>query len=121
MAARPLEIEQGTILLEIHAVEPDLLSGKRAEQVSLVIAYPENRAMERELLDAGALAQDLPEKGLRAGDLGAVVELYQPGGLEVEVVTVSGLTEALVTLEATDVRQVVDADLIAVRKLERSA
>jgi hypothetical protein len=58
---------------------------------------------------------------LRAGDRGAVVEVYKPDGLEVEFVTASGLTEALVTLKASDVRQVGDTDLIAVRKLERTA
>lgn len=77
--------------------------------------------MVHKLLDTVALAHDLPEKGLRTGDLGAVVEVYQPDGLEVEFVTASGLTEALVTLKASDVRQVGDADLIAVRRLERTA
>jgi len=71
-------------------------------------------------MDTVAVAHDLPEKGLRAGDLGAVVEGYQPGGVEVKFVTASGVTDALVTLEASDVRQVGDTDLIAVRKLERT-
>jgi hypothetical protein len=77
--------------------------------------------MEHRLLDTVALAHDLPEKGLRAGDLGAVVEVYRPDGLEVEFVTASGLTAALVTLKASDVRYVGDTDLIAVRRLERTA
>lgn len=77
--------------------------------------------MEHKLLDTVALAHDLPGSGLRAGDLGAVVEVYQPDGLEVEFVTASGVTEALVTLKVSDVRQVGDTDLIAVRKLERTA
>lgn len=72
-------------------------------------------------MDTGALAHDLPDKGLRAGDLGAVVEVYEPDGLEVELVTAYGRTEALVTLKASDVRLVGDTDLIAVRKLERTA
>jgi len=77
--------------------------------------------MEHKLLDTVALAHDLPEKGLRAGDLGAVVEVYRPDGLEVEFVTASGLTAALVTLKVSDVRHVGDTDLIAVRRLERTA
>jgi Domain of unknown function (DUF4926) len=77
--------------------------------------------MEHKLLDTVVLAHDLPERGLRAGDLGAVVEIYEPGGLEVEFVTASGHTEALVTLKESDVRQVGDTDLIAVRRLERTA
>ncbi|MGH9360500.1 MAG: DUF4926 domain-containing protein [Thermoanaerobaculia bacterium] len=77
--------------------------------------------MEHKLLDTVVLARDLPEEGLRAGDLGAVVEVYKPDGIEVEFVTASGLTEALVTLRASDVRPVGDTDLIAVRRLERTA
>lgn len=77
--------------------------------------------MEHKLLDTVVLAHDLPEHGLRAGDLGAIVEVYKPDGLEVEFVTASGLTEALVTLRASDVRQVGDTDLIAVRSLEQTA
>jgi len=72
--------------------------------------------MEHKLLGTVALAHDLPEEGLRAGDLGAIVEIYEPDGLEVEFVTASGLTEALVTLKGSAVRQVGDTDLIAVRR-----
>ena len=64
---------------------------------------------------------DLPERGLRRGDLGAVVQIYEPDGLEVEFVSASGKTEALVTLRESDVRAVSDGDLIAVRPLDRSA
>ena len=35
-------------------------------------------------LDTVVLARDLPDHGLCAGDLGAVVEIYLPDGLEVE-------------------------------------
>ena len=77
--------------------------------------------MEHKPLDTVVLTRDLPEKGLRAGDLGAVVEVYKPDGIEVEFVTASGFTEALVTLKAADVRAVGDTDLIAVRTLQRTA
>jgi len=77
--------------------------------------------MRFKLLDTVVLDRDLPERGLRKGDLGAVVELYQPDGLEVEFVTASGHTEAVVTLKEPDVRAVGDRDLIAVRPLDRSA
>lgn len=59
--------------------------------------------------------------GLKRGDLGAVVELYAPDGLEVEFVTASGRTEALVTLTTLDVRPVVKNDWVAVRPYLRSA
>jgi hypothetical protein len=72
-------------------------------------------------LEKVVLVRDLPQQGLRKGDLGAVVQFYEPDGLEVEFVSASGRTEALVTLEDTDVRPVADGDLIAVRQLDRSA
>ena len=72
-------------------------------------------------LDVVVLERDLPVHGLKKGDLGAVVELYEPDGLEVEFVTASGRTEALVTLTALDVRPVVENDLVAVRPYLRSA
>jgi hypothetical protein len=50
------------------------------------------------------LIRDLPDHGLEAGDMGAVVELYPPDVLEVEFVASSGRTKALLTLKATDVR-----------------
>jgi hypothetical protein len=71
--------------------------------------------------DTVVLDRDLPECGLRRGDLGAVVQLYEPDGLEVEFVTASGRTQALVTLRVDDVREVCDEDLIAVRTLTRGA
>jgi hypothetical protein len=55
------------------------------------------------VLDTVVLARDLDSHGLRRGDLGAVVEVYEPDGLEVEFVTASGRTAALVTLNARDV------------------
>ena len=72
-------------------------------------------------LDTVVLNCDLPDHGLKQGDLGAVVQVYEPDGLEVEFVSASGRTEALVTLKETDVRAVHDGDIIAVRQLDRSA
>lgn len=73
--------------------------------------------MKFKILDTVVLEKDLPAHGLKKDDLGAVVELYEPDGLEVEFVTASGKTEALVTLHVGDVRSVGDTDLIAVRSL----
>jgi len=70
-------------------------------------------------LDTVVLRQDLPEQGLREGDLGAVVHVYEPDGLEVEFVTASGRTEALLTLKTSDVRRVNDTDLVTVRPFKR--
>ena len=77
--------------------------------------------MSFKVLDTVVLDRDLPDEGLRKGDLGAVVHVYEPDGLEIEFVSASGRTEALVTLTAADVRPVADGDLVAVRRLDRSA
>ena len=76
--------------------------------------------MRYRTLDTVVLKKNLPEHGLRKGDLGAVVHIYHPDGLEVEFVTASGRTEALVTLRVRDVRPVSDNDLVAVREFSRS-
>ncbi len=73
--------------------------------------------MRYNLLDTVVLDRDLAEHGLRSGDLGAVVFVYEPDGLEVEFVTASGKTQALVTLNIDDVRPVQDNDLVAVRSV----
>lgn len=73
------------------------------------------------VLDTVVLTRDVPEHGLRRGDLGAVVQVYPPDGLEVEFVKASGRTQALVTLMAADVRTVRESDLIAVRDLDQTA
>lgn len=71
--------------------------------------------MSLRLLDTVALTRDVPDHGLSEGDLGAVVELYPPDGLEVEFVTASGRTVGLLTLRTDDVRKAGDRDVIAVR------
>ena len=77
--------------------------------------------MKYKVLDTIVLMTELPEYKLRKGDLGAVVHVYEPDGLEVEFVTASGRTEALVTLKINNVRSVFDNDLVAVRPFNRSA
>ena len=72
-------------------------------------------------LDTVVLNRDLPEQGLRSGDLGAVVQVYDTDAIEVEFVTASGRTQALVTLTTRDVRSVSDEDLLSVRTLKRGA
>ena len=66
-------------------------------------------------LDVVVLNTDLPAQGLKRGDLGAVVDVYSPDAIEVEFVTASGRTQALITLRPSDIREVGDDDLIAVR------
>ena len=77
--------------------------------------------MTYHVLDTVVLARDLDAHELRKGDLGTVVEMYAPDGLEVEFVTASGRTAALLTLNTRDVRPVADDDLVSVRTCRRSA
>jgi hypothetical protein len=77
--------------------------------------------MDYSALDTVVLNRDLPEHALKRGDLGTIVEIYEPDGLEVEFVTASGRTGALLTLNVADIRKVADADLVAVRQFARSA
>ncbi|HEX7679006.1 MAG TPA: DUF4926 domain-containing protein, partial [Thermoanaerobaculia bacterium] len=71
--------------------------------------------------DSGDSPRALPEHRLKLGDLGTIVEIYEPDGLEVEFTTVSGRKGALVTLRVGDVRCVADDDLVSVRQFARSA
>ena len=66
-------------------------------------------------LDVVVLERDLPAHDLKRGDLGAVVEQVGPDSYMVEFVAGSGRTQALVTLEARDIRAVSDDDLLSVR------
>ncbi len=66
-------------------------------------------------LDTVVLVRDVPEAGLCAGDLGAVVQVYAQDALEVEFVTATGQTQALRTFAPADLRPLGDDDLLAVR------
>ncbi|MBW3570113.1 MAG: DUF4926 domain-containing protein [Gemmatimonadetes bacterium] len=72
-------------------------------------------------LDTVVLVRDMPEAGLRTGDLGAIVQVYADDAVEVEFVTASGRTLALQTLASRDLRMVRDDDLLAVRPAARGA
>ena len=69
-------------------------------------------------LDTVVLKADLPTHGLKKGDVGAVVEIYAQDAVEVEFVTASGHTQALVTLSTDQVRPVGSKDILAVRQLD---
>ncbi len=59
--------------------------------------------MKLSILDMVVLNKDMPEYGLSAGDVGTVVEIYMPDGIEVEFVAGSGQTQALLTLNIADI------------------
>lgn len=72
-------------------------------------------------LDTVVLDRDLPERSLLRGDLGVLVQLYGSEGLEAELVTASGRTQALVTLESRNFRALNGEDLITVGALIQGA
>lgn len=77
------------------------------------------RNMKRrlKLLDCVVLVRELPEFSLRAGDLGTIVAIYEPDGLEVEFVKASGQTQAVLTLTEADIRAIKADDIVSVRPL----
>lgn len=67
-------------------------------------------------LETVILTHDIKKYGLRKGDMGAVVNVYNDGkAAEVEFVTATGKTAALVTLNPDDVRDIKQDDLLHVR------
>ena len=70
--------------------------------------------------DIVVLKQDIPEYGLKTGDIGAVVHCYRDGAaFEVEFVTAQGDTVALLTLSPEKIRPVMGQEILHVRGLEQ--
>lgn len=68
-------------------------------------------------LDTIILTHDIKERNLKEGDMGAVVNVYDDGKeAEVEFVTATGRTVALVTLNLSDVRHTKKTDILHVRE-----
>jgi hypothetical protein len=64
------------------------------------------------------LTRDLPEHGLRAGDVGAVVHAYAEGkAYEVEFINAAGKTLAVETLEPADVRPLGTSEILHIRNV----
>lgn len=74
--------------------------------------------MKPQLLSTVALVRDIPEHGLRRGDVGVIVEAYGTNDFEVEFVAGDGHTQALITLCAADVRLLGPSDLLSARSLD---
>jgi hypothetical protein len=69
--------------------------------------------------DCVVLTEDLPEESLEAGDIGTVVHIHDGGaGYEVEFMTLTGETVAIVTLMAGQVRPLSRRDLAHTRELQ---
>ena len=68
--------------------------------------------------DCVVLLHDVPEDGLKAGDIGTVVHIHEGGaGYEVEFMTLTGATITVTTLMASQVRSISPHDVAHVREL----
>jgi len=68
-------------------------------------------------LDSVVLTVDLPEHGLKKGDVGTVVLLHDSRGYEVEFMTLDGSTLVVVSLSSTQVRPVGSREIAQARAL----
>ena len=71
------------------------------------------------------LTSDVPEEGLRAGDIGVIVEHYParadvPEGYELEFFAAAGQTLAVVSVPASAVREASGHEVLSVRELARA-
>ena len=70
-------------------------------------------------LDTVVLRRDLPEHGLRRGDMGTVVLVHSGGrGFEVEFMTLDGKTVCVISLSASQVRSIARGEIAHARVLQ---
>lgn len=68
--------------------------------------------------DTVVLARSFLEHGLEAGDVGSIVHVYNSGqAFEVEFIAGSGVTLAVATLDAKDIRAVATSEILHVREI----
>jgi Domain of unknown function (DUF4926) len=68
--------------------------------------------------DCIVLTQDIPDEGLKAGDVGTVVHIRrEAAAYEVEFITLTGRTLAVATVRPTQLRPVSARDVSHVREL----
>jgi len=73
--------------------------------------------MMREL-DVVALVADLPEHGLKPGDVGTVVLTHGDAGYEVEFMTLGGETLTVASLSGQQIRPIGRREIAHVRSME---
>ena len=70
-------------------------------------------------LDRVVLIVDVPENGLKAGDIGVVVLIHgEHKGYELEFITLDGETIAVVSAFPSQVRPIESGEIAHVRKLQ---
>ena len=67
--------------------------------------------------ELAVLTVDLPEYGLRAGDVGTVVLVHGSKGYEVEFMTLDGEMVAVTSLQAAQVRPISSREVAHVRSI----
>jgi uncharacterized protein DUF4926 len=67
--------------------------------------------------DSAVLARDLPEYGLKSGDVGTIVLVHPAGGYEVEFMTLDGETIAVASLPLDAVRPIARREVPHAREL----
>ena len=75
-----------------------------------------------EMFERVVLAQDLPADGVKAADVGVIVEAHPaiaevPEGYESEIFAANGETLAVVSVPATCIRKATEHDVLSVRHL----
>ena len=69
--------------------------------------------------DRIVLTRDIPEEGLKAGDVGTIVHVHQQRkAFEVEFLTLEGDTAAIATVLETQARAVSNRDITHSRQME---
>jgi Domain of unknown function (DUF4926) len=67
--------------------------------------------------DIAVLTVDLPEYGLKVGDVGTVMMVHGQNGYEVEFMTLDGETVAVTSLEAAQMRPIASREVAHVRSI----
>jgi hypothetical protein len=67
--------------------------------------------------ELAVLTVDLPEYGLKAGDIGTVVLVHGGKGYEVEFMTLDGQMVAVTSLQALQVRPIASREVAHVRSI----
>ncbi len=68
-------------------------------------------------LETIVLNRDIPKHGLQAGDIGAIVHLYENGNFQAEFVSGEGDTVALLDLTVNDIRPMAPKEILHARKI----
>lgn len=69
-------------------------------------------------LDSIVLTVDVPQQGLKKGDVGTVVLMHDTKGCEVEFMTLAGETLAVISLPVDQIRPIGQREIAQARSLQ---